>query len=295
MEALLTEHGFSFVKKSSKTFHVKTNECRIATKERIINTFKGAVDDPNLPGSSIGGIRFDNYKIFIKADGATGGLDKESHALNKLRQSISDAMKLAGCSITVVMDHRSVDRVIDAEKTKGTPKSDFHCINEDLEPVIFISHKAGNKPSHFQQWSGVTEENIANNAIVKTFTDECYKLFGTKIQKKESFAMRIPECGEGTKLRLMSVFGTDAPEGKPGINCVDVVVQGDITLEQIEGKNFRFVATGHLHYYPDVPKEGYEPVLAMIYKGDRSNLGISGARASIYPKEGRKFARKSWD
>jgi hypothetical protein len=92
---------------------------------------------------------------------------------------------------------------------------------------------------------------------------------------------------------MMSVFGVNAPNSKGGhINSVDVLIQGDPGLKHITGNTFELTGTGHINYYGELPKAGFEPVLACIYKGDRDQLGIKGARFSIYPLAGRSFKKK---
>lgn len=197
----------------------------------------------------------------------------------------------SGGPITIKMPHRTVTGIIGVEKTSGTPKSDFHCIDKNKKPLLFISHKKGKSPTDFQQWSGLTENEIASHPLVNEFAVMVRSEYGKAMPSGESMAALIGNSTDAVNLKKMAVFGVDAPSKKWGVNCVDVLIQGDPGLDEVSKGVFKFTATGHVHYYGDIPDEGFEPVLAVIYKGDRTNLDIKGARGSIYPKAGRKFKK----
>jgi len=247
--------------------------------------------DPSAPGSSIGAVYVDKVKILIKSEGKGGSLDVEARAIQLLHDSIINAMMENGGPITIKMKNRRVEGIVGVAKTNGTPKSDFHCVDTNNKPLIFISHKKGSKPTDFQQWGGLTEKEIASNSYVKKFEAIVKEVYGDAIPSGESLMAELPFTKDANNLKLMSVYGVDAPNRNPGINCVDVLIQGDPSLTKI-GKNvYEFTSTGHIHYIPDIPSGLFEPVLAFVYKGDRTNLGVKGGRASIYPKGGRTFKR----
>ena len=245
----------------------------------------GAQYDKNVPGSSIGGIRIGSIVILVKAKGKTGGLDVESAAIRTLQEAMTTAMVASGGPINIKVGNKTVRGCVGVEKTAGTPKSDFHIVNENGKPVIFISHKKGSKPTDFQQWSGMTEEKIINHSETKSFIAHCQAIFGKKMPSGTSIYKKIVE----SNLKMMSVFGVDYG-GSSGINNVDVLIQGDPGLEKLGGNDFwRLTATANIHYNGDLPQGGFDPVMTLIYKGDRSQFGIQGARASIYPIAGRRM------
>lgn len=289
---MLQKQGYT-IKSSTKTsLTVLVKGSRYTGIETLVKGLShlGAKYDPNAKGSSIGAIIVDGrIKILIKADGKTGGLDVEARAIEMLNSAILGAMSIVGGPITIKMKHRSVSNIVGVEKTSGTPKSDFHCVDKNGKSVIFISHKKGSKPNDFQQWGGLTEKQIESHSYVKQFEQICKMLYGDVIPSGESLCGILPKNQEANDLKLMAVYGVDAPYKTPGINCVDVLIQGDPSLKQISSNVFTFESTGHIHYIPDIPGDGFDPVLAMIYKGDRSNLGIKGGRASVYPHKGRNF------
>jgi hypothetical protein len=245
----------------------------------------GAKIDSNMKGSSIGGIAVGNVKILIKSEGRTGGLDVEAKAISDLSDALLKAIAIAGGPITIKTKNGKISGVCQVIKTAGTPKSDFHLADKNGKPLIHISHKKGSTPRDFQQWGGITEERILNHNEVQEFAVKCRMLYGEKIPSGESVFVEIKD----KNLKMMSVFGVDFDKSGIHTNKVDVLLQGDPGLKKISKTEFELTATGHVHYHGDIPDGSFEPVLAMIYKGDRDQLGIKGARASIYPKGGRSF------
>lgn len=248
----------------------------------------GAVIDKSLKGSSIGGIRIGDIKIILKQDGKSGGLDVETQAINDLMDSVMCAVIAFGGPITVKVGSRTVKNVCDVIKTDGTPKSDFHLADENGKPLVHISHKKGSTPKDFQQWGGVTEDRISKHPEVIKFGIDCLRTFSTKMANGASGWKKIKD----KNLKMMSVFGVNYD--KPGIdeNKVDVLIQGDPGLKEIRDGLFELTATGHVHYWGELPDGTFDPILAMIYKGDRSQFGVQGGRASIYPKGGRNFKQE---
>lgn len=284
LEAVVEQLGHKVKSKTGTSMVVLVKGSRLDQLQSICSAMSnlGAEYDPNMTGSSIGGIRVGKIRILIKADGKTGGLDVEVRAQAMLHEAILSAMMENGGPIDIKMDHRVVKDVVGVEKTPGTPKSDFHLVDKNKRPCAWLSHKKGSKPTDFQQWGGVTEKEIANHKEVIAFGVECKAKFGDKMPSSTSVFKEI----KSKELKGFSVFGVDYGK-RPGINNVDALLQGDPGLEK-KGSNYELTAN-HVHYNGDIPTGGFEPVLNLTYKGDRTNLGIKGARASIYPMLGRKM------
>ena len=249
----------------------------------------GAKIDRNIKGSSLGGIVVGNVKILIKASGRTGGLDVESAAISALEDAVVQAVILAGGPINIKLKNRVVSGVVGVEKTAGTPKSDFNLCDESNKPLVHISHKKGSTPRDFQQWGGITEREIANHPEVSYFEKQVNALYPNSVMPNgESAFMRIKDDA----LKMMSVYGVNYSKGTTDINRVDVLIQGDPGLKMLANGDYELTATGHIHYLPEKITGDFEPVIAVIYKGDRNQLGLRGARASIYPLGGRTFKRE---
>ena len=274
--------------KTSLTLMVSGN--RLSEMEKVAGVLHdmGAKIDSSLKGSSIGGIVVGNVKILIKAAGKTGGLDVEAKAISDLEDAIAVAVIDNGGPISVRLGGKVVKGVAWVNKTAGTPKSDFHLCDVNQKPLIHISHKKGSKPNDFQQWGGLTEKEIVKHPEVQKFIKACQELYGSKIPNGESVFKVI----KSKDLAMMSVFGVNYNAGGIDTNKVDVLIQGDPGLKKVKEGVYELTGTGHVHYHGEVPTGGFTPVLACIYKGDRDQFDIKGARFSIYPRGGRNFKQE---
>ena len=248
----------------------------------------GCYHDPDAKGSSIGALRTGDVKIFLKSVTADV-MKSENSAIDALNKNL-ERIYLEESNIRIVLDNgKELVNPNKVVKTPGTPKSDFYFTSANGD-TIHVSHKKGSKPNDFQQWSGVTEEAISANRYAQQFQYEMNHRY-TEMSSGQSIAMRIPNDEDGIALKTMAVYGADSvtPNSPHGANKVDCLIQGTPSLAKIAHGVYKLQSTGHIHTYPDLPKDGFDPVLAMVYKGDRSNYGIRGARASIYPVNGRLF------
>ncbi len=284
----ISSMGFQIKSKTKTSVVVMVQGDRMVSMKNLAKKLSGmgARIDPSLKGSSIGGIVVGKVKILIKASGRTGGLDVESAAIAMLQEEVMNAMAVNGGPIDIKLKRRVIKGVAGVKKTNGTPKSDFHLVDINGRVVCHISHKKGSKPTDFQQWGGITENEIASHREVKYFEKEVNKLYPNKrIPTGESAYMKIKD----KNLKMMAVYGVKFNSSSINDNRVDVLIQGDPGLKRLPNGTFELTTTGNIHYLPEDITGGFEPVLAVIYKGDRTQLGLAGARASIYPMSGRKF------
>ena len=285
---LITSQGYTVKTKTKTSVTVSVSGNRVQKMLELTSLLSelGAKVDSNLKGSSIGGIVIGNVKIYLKAEGRTGGLDVESAAIDALQNSIINAMALNGGPIDIRLKNRVVKGVIGVKKTDGTPKSDFHLIDKSGKALVHISHKKGSTPRDFQQWGGITESRIAKHPEIAKFEAAVNKLYPNGVMPNgQSAYMKIKD----NDLKMMAVYGVNFDKGGIDVNKVDVLIQGDPGVKQLSDGNFELTATGHIHYEGEKMTGGFEPVLAIIYKGDRTQLGLRGGRASIYPSGGRTF------
>lgn len=284
----LVEKGYSIKSKTRTSIVVLVQGDRIKKMLELAEIMSGfgATIDRNLKGSSIGGIVVGNVKVLIKSSGRTGGLDVESAAIATLQEAIMQAVIVNGGPINIKLKGRTAKNVVGVQKTEGTPKSDFHLIDASGKAVAHISHKKGSTAKDFQQWGGITEKEIANHPEVKYFEKQVNLLYpGGVMPSSQSAFMKIKD----DHLKMMSVYGVNYAKGGIDVNKVDVLIQGDPGLKRLNSGDFELTATGHVHYLKQKMMGGFEPVLAIIYKGDRTQLGLKGGRASIYPYGGRTF------
>ena len=62
---------------------------------------------------------------------------------------------------------------------------------------------------------------------------------------------------------------------------VDVLLQGTVNISKVDASRYKLTASSQTHSNGDAITGPYEPVFMCIYKGDRANYGIQGARMVI--------------
>jgi hypothetical protein len=165
-------------------------------------------------------------------------------------------------------------------------KSDFNFIDTDGNYVGFVSHKHGNSPKDFQQWSGTSkrfQEIIFNHPETQSFIKELVDRFDSGLPSTSSVARKIID----EKLKMMACFGIDY--GKElGLNNVNAIMQGSLVLKN-QGDCYLLKGSHNVIQNGIVPNYSYEPVFIAVHKKDRSDHGIKDARVTINPIGGRKI------
>lgn len=214
--------------------------------------------------------------------GAGFGTTKEDIELTRLQTQIEELkIELASPTVPIRVGNKTY-KVAGAATTPGTPKSDFHLVDNDGEEIVWISHKDGRTPKDFQQWGGMTETPIQNHKEVQSFIKDVFAIFQGKMPRATTVARKI----RSDKLKNLSVYGVDYG-GPLGQQNVSLLIQGPVNLVK-RGQSYRF-DSNHVHVNGERIKNGFEPVLMAMYKGDRSNFGVAGARFAIQPLESRKI------
>lgn len=217
--------------------------------------------------------------IFTGVKSTTSAEDKELSSINRQLEKIKNETGLEYVPIRV---GKKTHKIVRAETTFGTPKSDFHLIDEAGHNSVWISHKDGKGPRDFQQWGGVSaKEYPIIPKDVETFVSLIKKKYGDSLPRATTVAMKIKD----KKLKMQAIYGVEYGKSL-GEQNVSVLLQGPISLVK-KGK-FYVMDANNVHYNGDDIKGDFEPVLMAIYKGDRSNFGIGGARFGILPIKSRK-------
>lgn len=213
------------------------------------------------------------------------GTRKEDRELENLREQINQIKaQLASPTIPIKIGSTTYD-VFDAASTPGTPKSDFHLTDITGNEIAWLSHKDGSTEKHFQQWGGISaraEPKIFSHREVQDFITDLKQQYPDGLPRATSLYRKIKD----TKLKMMSVYGNEYGS-KFSRQNVTLMLQGPVKLVK-HGKVYEFSAN-HVHLNGDNMTGGYEPVLAAIYKGDRSDAGVKGTRIVIMPINGRKM------
>lgn len=173
------------------------------------------------------------------------------------------------------------------ESTPGTPKCDFH-FKGQTGYVGHVSHKAGNGARAFQQWAGTSQRSeplIYNHPETQAFINTLREMFPNGIPNATTVGRKIQD----ENLKKMAVYG-NGYGGIKGENNVDVTMQGVLNIQN-RGRYYELTCTGHKLNNGDRITGTYEPVFLAVYKGDRSDHGIKGARVIIQPIGGRTIQR----
>ena len=215
--------------------------------------------------------------------GAGAGTAKEDIELASLQKQIDELkVELASHSVPIKVG-RKVYQAAGAESTYGTPKSDFHLLDNEGNEIVWISHKDGSTPKDFQQWGGMTERGIESDAEVQDFVKAVHEKFGSEIPRATTVARKIKK----ENLKNKSVYGIKYGTSL-GQQNVSILIQGPVKLKK-NGKNYEFTSN-HIHFNGDRITNGFEPVMMAMYKGDRNQFGVKGARFAIQPIESRKIS-----
>lgn len=217
--------------------------------------------------------------------GDRSGTAKEDAALASLNLQIQDAKKKEKVGVLPIRIGTKTYKVVIAESTSGTPKSDFHLLDSDGNEIVWISHKDGRGPRDFQQWGGISERSeptIFRHPETQKFIKDLKAMYPRGLPPATTLYRKIKD----KRLKMMSVYGNKFG-GSLGQQNVSILLQGPIKLEK-SGASYK-MTSNHVHLNGEsVDSGGFEPVLMAIYKGDRSDAGIPGTRIVISPIEGRK-------
>ena len=208
--------------------------------------------------------------------------DKEVASLNKQLTEIMDSTGFEYVKVKVGKNNYTVKSVV---KTKGTLKSDFNFVDTKGKAVGFVSHKDGTSPKGFQQWSGTSQKNakeIYNHKETQDFIKTLKGMFPDGMPNATTVGRKITS----PKLKKMAVYGQDVGNGSTGVNNVDLVLQGPVKLKKV-GSYYQLTSSYNPKSNGQPISGSYEPILLGVYKGDRSDHGIKGARITINPLGGR--------
>ena len=206
----------------------------------------------------------------------------EAKEIKNTVAQISEAKSELVSAVIPIRISNDLYEVSSIEKTQGSPKSDFHFLNQLGREIVWISHKDGRRAVDFQQWSGMTEKGIIEADEIQDFISSVKVMFPLGIDKGVTVARKV----ESKDLRMKSVYGVDygGPFGKQNVT---VVMQGPIDIRS-SGQYYR-VCSNHVLTNGEEASGDYAPTMMAIYKGDRDQFGVKGARFTIQPVGSRKI------
>lgn len=211
----------------------------------------------------------------------------EDAQITLIRRKLIEIKEKIGSDAVTLKIGKNYYRVVDVESTPGTPKSDFNFIAENGQRVGFVSHKDGISASSIQQWGGMSmraEPLIAAHPETQSFVATLLGMYPDGIPQATTVARKIRD----NNLKMMAVYG-NGYGGPTGIQNVDLLLQGTVSITQVSPGKYKLIASTQTHNNGDSISGLYEPVFMAIYKGDRSDYGLKGARMVISALGGRRI------
>lgn len=280
---------------------VESNGRRVTIDPSIATTINNVSDlDQYKQGQSIvlpttlgGEVRltqlFKDSAFSGRTQNTTAAEDAEVRRITTLMNQIKERNGTDSVNLKI---GRNYYQVVQVESTPGTPKSDFHFRDVSGNMVGFVSHKDGSSPTAIQQWGGITERGepiLAAHPETVSFVRTCQAIFGNRMPNATTVARRIVD----PVLKMRAVYGSayNGITSPSGIQNVDLLLQGTVNIVPSGTGMYTLTASAQTHNKGDMIGGGYEPVFMCIYKGDRSNYGIQGARMVISGRGGRLINR----
>ena len=223
---------------------------------------------------------------YFGGQGKGSGTKVEDANLQLLNNQILNLVEENGGPINVKVGNKIYNNIIKAETQPGQPKSDFNLIDEENNPVIFISHKkAGGKyadATDFIRWSGYTmyaedPEVIAFNTALEDFLQK-NNLSG--VPNKTRFIAPI----KNEELIHKLIYGPDYG-GEYSKDNVNIILQGEIFLKPKDPNTYELSAE-HVLTPPNIPNKDsdYYPYLTSSYRADRGMFEIPNNEAIAMTK-----------
>jgi len=212
---------------------------------------------------------------------------QEDAQIIRVNQQLTAIFDKIGSEIIPLKVGNTTYQVGLCESTPGTPKCDFHFKGVGGY-VGHVSHKDGDGARAFQQWAGTSQRSeplIFAHPETQAFISTLQDMFPNGIPPATTVGRRIQD----ENLKKMAVYGSGYG-GVKGENNVDVTMQGVLSVQN-RGRYYELTCSGHKLNNGDRISGSYEPVFLAVYKGDRSDHGIKGARVIIQPVGGRNIQR----
>lgn len=211
---------------------------------------------------------------------------KQDEQISYLVNTIDDIKEKINQDFINIKITNTIYTVKTIETLNDKSKTDFCFKDINGNRVGFVSHKYGNSPKDFQQWSGTSsrfQKDIFDHYETQDFINSLKKIFPNSLPPASTVARKIKD----NKLKLIAVFGNDF--GKDfGLNNVEAVMQGRLILKN---NNDHYILEGS-HYTiknGELPLYGYDPVFMAVHKKDRGDHWIKNCRLTINPIGSRKI------
>lgn len=218
--------------------------------------------------------------------GAGSGTRAEDEALADLKKKFYAVLDKETVPFIYVKIGKKTEKVASIESTPGTPKSDFHFMDETGKEVFWISHKKGRKANDFQQYGGMPELKFTNSKDMMAFVDAVRKELGDqkRFPMKTAFARKVKDPA----IISMTLYGKEFKRGKADSRQnIDVLFQGFMDFKKRGMKDnipVYEITSNHTMTHPDKPKGDYECYYYVRPEQAKTQMGIPGARFFIVAK-----------
>jgi hypothetical protein len=161
------------------------------------------------------------------------------------------------------------------------PKADFSIVDIKGNQVAWISHKAGTKASHFQQYGGLSDDSwYHTNKDAVTFVKDLAAFRPEGLTNGESIA-RVVKDKEGI---CRAIYGRDFGRSQRGINNVDEFHLGNMKLNK-KGSNYEITSV-HKGLNGDIPDGDFTAIYFARFTTDRGakfgSLFVNKARMGVF-------------
>lgn len=217
--------------------------------------------------------------------GEGSGTAAEDAELTLFRSELESLLaKLKVPAIKLKIGGRTVEcaGIISTPNPGGrAPKADFSIVDLKGNQVAWISHKAGSKASHFQQYGGLSDDtwyHTNNDAVA--FVKDLATLRPEGLSQKESIARVVKDkTGIGR-----AIYGKDYGKSQRGIHNVDEFHLGNMKLQK-KGMVYEITSL-HKGLNGDIPDGDFTAIYFARYTSDRGakfgSLFVNKARLGVF-------------
>jgi hypothetical protein len=216
--------------------------------------------------------------------GPGSGLLSEQKQVDQINVAIAESSGDTGSVDIRFGNGQIITNIVSCKHVKANKKADAAFIDKDGNAVAWVSLKYADTPKEMNQWTGVSK--LSKEIEVISFAKDVKK-FGEIEQGKVVFR----ELSE-VSLSEKAVWGLEKEKGE---NLVDLVIstRSEIKLSKNSDGTYSFTITsGKIWYHPEIPDDGWDPVLTARSSKDRNDLGVPKTRIGFFPKDYRKDDKK---
>jgi len=282
-----------FLKQSSSTYKILVPRSERYDYVTKLNSLEGFEYDPNMSGSSIGGVRYKTAKFLLKPSGAQGrasaGTENEDIIANELNNLLADGPKNV---VFVAPNKNYVTRSVKEVTTvgydvAGGKKADIVLNGDKDYPISIKKDNAAFWESSDTRYKDVVAKlskkikngDFAPELIFKPFVDKLgYEKEGINVMYNETTDQPVTGVivtDLPAKDEQSIIFGSD--------NAVVVYRTFTPNDFNLEGDTIRIEVSKIIENLADVEEFNLEPVLNIRHDSTRTATG--GLRATVQPED----------